>query len=134
MPHKLPKYVRTKTAKGKTYFYFDTGQANEHGRPILKALPPLRDPGFSRAVSMLTTAREMRIDAPQLMTVSALADLYEKSQQFKGLAEASRSVYSLYLRAIRKKLGEAPACVQAPALTRSTARHSTPTSPRRCSA
>ncbi len=35
----LPRYVRKKTAKGRTYFYFDTGKQSADGKPILTPLP-----------------------------------------------------------------------------------------------
>lgn len=106
---KLPKYVRPKTAKGKTYLYFDTGQVNEAGKVILKPLPPIDDPTFGRALSMARTMRERREQTPHVLTVATLANMYEKSQEFARLAEATRNSYSLYLRQARDKLGIAPA-------------------------
>lgn len=109
MPRKLPKYVRSKTAKGKTYLYFDTGSLSEDGKPILKRLPALGDPTFGRALSAAQGARERRDATPHVLTVAALANLYEKSQEFARLAPASRVNYSTYLKAVRERLGIAPA-------------------------
>lgn len=109
MPHKLPKYVRRKTAKGKTYLYFDTGQVDDNGKAVLKRLPDLRDPGFSRAVSMAQDARNKRQDVPEGLTLNALISLYEKSPKFRSLAPASQALYALYLKRARKELGIAPA-------------------------
>jgi integrase len=109
MPRKLPKYVRSKTAKGKTYLYFDTGAVTEGGKAILKRLPGLRDPTFGRALSAAESARERRDSTPHVLTVATLANLYEKSQEFARLAPASQINYGTYLKAARERLGIAPA-------------------------
>lgn len=109
MPRKLPKYVRTKSAKGRTYYYFDTGQLNELGKPVLKRLPDIKDPGFSRACAAAATTRESREHTPNVLTVATLASLYEKSQEFAKLAPASRINYGTYLREARERFGIAPA-------------------------
>jgi integrase len=109
MKNKLPKYVRRKMAKGKLYLYFDTGQVNEVGKPILKALPGINDAGFGRAVGMAREARERRESVSTELTVAGLASLYEKSPKFVSLAAKTRESYSLYLRQIRERLGIAVA-------------------------
>lgn len=109
MRHKLPKYCRRKTAKGKAYLYFDTGQVNEAGKPILKRLPSIDDPGFGRALAHGRTMRERRDQTPHVLTVAMLATMFENSQEFARLADASQRSYSLYLRLAREKLGIAPA-------------------------
>lgn len=109
MLRKLPKYVRSKTAKGKTYLYFDTGAVTDAGKTILKRLPGLRDPTFGRALSAAESARERRDATPHVLTVATLANLYEKSQEFARLAHASQVNYGTYLRAARERLGIAPA-------------------------
>lgn len=114
MPRKLPKYVRTKTAKGKTYLYFDTGQRDDDGKLILKRLPDVKDPTFGRALSAAQTTRDRRSATPHVLTVAALANLYEKSQEFGRLAHASRINYGTYLKAARERLGIAPAAEVTP--------------------
>jgi integrase len=109
MKKKLPKYVRTKTAKGKQYLYFDTGQQAEAGKQILKRLPSIDDPSFGRALNAARSMRERRELTPHVLTVATLASLFENSQEFTRLAEATRGSYSLYLRQARDKLGIAPA-------------------------
>jgi integrase len=103
------KYVRRKTAKGKEYFYFDTGQLDDRARPILKSLPHMRDAGFARAYAALREARDSRGNVAQEMTVAGLSRLYERSPKFASLADKTRESYSLYLGQIRDKLGDAPA-------------------------
>jgi integrase len=109
MPRRLPKYVRTKTAKGRAYLYFDTGTLTEQGKPILKRLPDIKDPAFARAYAAADSARKRRDHTPYVLTVAVLADLYEKSQEFARLAPASRVNYGTYLRVARERLGIAPA-------------------------
>jgi integrase len=109
MPRKLPKYVRPKTAKGKTYLYFDTGQVTEDGKAILKRLPDLKDPSFGRSLAAAQSARERRASTPNVLTVATLANLYEKSPEFARLAYASRINYATYLKAARERIGIAPA-------------------------
>lgn len=102
MPRKLPKYVRAKVAKGKTYLYFDTGRA-------LVRLPAIKDARFGRALADAQKARDTKIEVANVMTVALLADLYESSQEFARLAPASRKIYSQYLKLARDQLGIAPA-------------------------
>lgn len=109
MKNKLPKYVRRKMAKGKPYLYFDTGQLSETGKPILRKLPGINDPTFGRELAVARAARDSRGNVEHQLTVSGLASLYEKSPKFRGLADATRDSYSLYLRQIRERIGDAPA-------------------------
>jgi integrase len=113
--NRLPKYVRRKTAKGKQYLYFDTGQRSEDGKPILTPLPAVNDPTFSRAVATAQDARDKRGTVPTELTVAGLANLWEKSPSFTALAKATQDSYSLYLGQIRERLGIAVAKELAPA-------------------
>ncbi len=109
MKTKFPQYVRRKVAKGKLYLYFETGQFDERGKPILVRLPGINDPAFGRAVGTLAEARKKRGVVEFELTVAVLADLYEKSPKFARLADKTRESYSLYLRQIRDRIGKAPA-------------------------
>ncbi len=106
--HRIP-HVRTKTAKGRTYLYFDTGVRNEFGKPVLSRLPDARDPTFPTALAMAKAGRAGRGKVNMVLTVNGLANLYEKSADHAALAEKSRTLYGSYLRQIRKALGPAPA-------------------------
>lgn len=106
--HRL-QYVRRKTAKGRTYLYFDTGLRGENGRLILTRLPDVNDPRFGTALSVARASRTKRGNVAPSLTVSGLANLFEKSADFTALAPKSQSLYGLYLRQIRKHLGPAPA-------------------------
>lgn len=108
MPHDLPQGVRRKVAKGRTYYYFDTG-AKKDGKPILKRLPDVRDPDFGRMLAAAQSGRARRAKVEGVLTVAALADLYEKSPEFTKLAATTRRSYELNLDKARKRLGIAPA-------------------------
>jgi integrase len=104
----LPKHVRSKVAKGRTYYYFDTG-AKANGKAVLKRLPDIRDPEFGRMLSAAQSGRTRRGKIKGVLTIAGLADLYEKSPEFRKLAEATRRSYELNLDKARKRLGIAPA-------------------------
>jgi integrase len=108
MPPNLPKHVRRKVAKGREYFYFATGQRVE-GKEVLKRLPDIRDPEFGRMLSAAQSGRTRRGKIKGVLTIAGLADLYEKSPEFRKLAEATRRSYELNLDKARKRLGIAPA-------------------------
>ncbi len=109
MKTKFPKYVRRKVAKGKLYLYFDTGLPDERGKTILTRLPGIDDPKFGAALKLAAEARKNRGKVEFELTVSVLADLFEKSPKFTRLAAKTRESYSLYLRQIRERIGKAPA-------------------------
>lgn len=105
MPRELPKHVRRKVAKGKTYYYFDTG-VKVDDQPVLKRLPDIRDPNFGQMLSAAQGGRTRRgTVAKGALTIGKLADLYEKSPEFKKLAEATRRSYSGNLEKARKRFG-----------------------------
>lgn len=92
-----PLYVHTKVAKGKTYYYFDTGQKNASGRPILSRLPDKRDPTFGRALADATSARKKREKVPDVRNFDWLVRAFEASPEFKGKAENTKKLYSRHL-------------------------------------
>lgn len=106
---KLPRYVRAKRAKGRVYLYFDTGRADDRGRPILQRLPGLDDPTFGVALGRARAAREGRANVARQLTVAGLIALYEKSPHFAALALKSRDVFRTYLGQIERRVGKAPA-------------------------
>ncbi len=106
---KLPQHVRMKRAKGRVYYYYDTGQKNDSGKPILKPLPSADDPAFGRTLATAQRLRTMRASTPDQLTVSGLINMFEKSPEFKRKAKKTQSVYHTYLKQIGEKLGIAPA-------------------------
>lgn len=104
----LPKHVRRKVAKGRTYYYFDTG-AKAGGKAVLKRLPDIRDPDFGRMLSAAQSGRTRRHKVAGILLVPNLADLYERSPDFRKLALTTRRSYELNLDKARKRLAEVPA-------------------------
>lgn len=102
--------VRKKTAKGKDYFYYATGQKDARGREILTKLPHTSDPTFARAYAAAKAGKTRRTaEKPVVMTVRRMLDLWEKSPQWKELAATTRRSYSHYGDLIREEFGDAPA-------------------------
>src|ERR1051326_7478840 len=104
----LPKHVRRKVAKGRVYYYFSTGVKID-GKEVLKRLPDIRDPNFGRMLSAAQSGRTRRGKVKGVLTVPGLADLYEKSPEFKNLSAATRRSYERNLDKARKLLSIAPA-------------------------
>ncbi len=108
----LPKWTRHKTAKGRDYYYFDTGLKKDNGQPILTPLPHIRDPRFGAAHGRAVAARGSRVRKSTVLTLDGLIRLFEKSPEFHALSTSSQSSYCRYLaRAnalIRTKAGDSP--------------------------
>lgn len=92
-----PLYVHTKNAKGKTYYYFDTGQKKPNGRPILSRLPDKRDPTFGRKLADAQSLRKKRERVPDVRDFEWLVRAFETSPEFKRKAHNTKRLYSLYL-------------------------------------
>jgi integrase len=108
MPRELPKHVRRKVSKGHTYYYFDTG-TKIAGKAVFKRLPDIRDPDFGRMLAAAQSGRTRRGTVKGPLTLAGLADLYERSPEFRGLAKTTQRSYQLNLDKARKRLGIAPA-------------------------
>lgn len=105
----LPKHVRRKAAKGRAYYYFDTGRKNEAGKPLLTRLPDLRAPDFGTALSTANRLRTMRQrPLPAFLTVAKMIDLFEKSREYRSKAKGTQTSYSHYFKQIRDEMGAAP--------------------------
>lgn len=103
-----PKHVRRVRAKGRDYYYFNTGKISD-GKPVYSRLPDIADPGFWGSYS---TMMGHRARAPQAssLTVPKLIDLYQRSPKYRNeLAESSRYNYDIYLRRLGELLPTAPA-------------------------
>lgn len=107
MPLSLPKHVRRKVSKGRTYYYFDTGQKID-GKPVLARLPDLRDPKFGGSLAALQGHRSRRAPV-ELLKVPKLVDEYESSPAWRALSPNSQRLYEIYLRRLEKLLPTAPA-------------------------
>lgn len=108
---KLPKYVRVKTAKRRTYYYFDAGRRQDGGRELIK-LPDIKDPRFGGVLARAQATRTSKRNRQGTLTLDGLIRLFEKSPEFDILAESTRRSYSRYLalanKMIRTKAGDSP--------------------------
>lgn len=89
-------YVHHKRAKGRSYWYFSTG-ATKNGRPILKRLPAPSDPEFPRAYQAARAGRTRRTSVQDERNFDWLCRTYEKSPEFRSLAENSKRNYLRHL-------------------------------------
>ncbi|MCE7797898.1 tyrosine-type recombinase/integrase [Sphingobium sufflavum] len=105
----LPHVKRT-TAKGRTYYYFNTGKTDEAGKTIFKPLPNPRDPGFGGTYAALLGHRNRKVDV-NIITVSKLVDMYQRSPHFSKLAKNTRKIYDTYLTAFVNDFGPAEAAL-----------------------
>lgn len=106
----MPPGVHRKTAKGHVYYYFNTGQKDTAGKPIMKRLPDLNAIDFGPAYSSALRSKSMRAKATTgAMTVRGLVELYEKSKVFASKAPSTKKTYGTYLARLVDMLGPAPA-------------------------
>lgn len=102
--------VKKVTAKGKAYFYFRTGRYRADGKEILSPLPDMADPKFGDSYASHKAAKSRKANARRELTVTDLADLYERSPAFtKELAKGSQRIYRIYLKQLKAALPTAPA-------------------------
>lgn len=102
------KVVRPK--RGKTYYYFKTGQINPQGKPIYAKLPDMKATGFWDAVAAFRGAKTKRQVVEGELTLRGMISLYQKSEKWRKLAEKTRNIYSIYLATLADAFGgDAPA-------------------------
>ncbi|NIJ18447.1 integrase [Sphingomonas naasensis] len=102
----LPKYVKRVRAKGRTYYYFDTGKVAD-GKKVYARLPDLRSREFGGSYAALLGHRN-RGHSTELVRTPRLIDLYQRSPAYRGLSDASKKLYDIYLRKLEKLLPTAP--------------------------
>ncbi len=103
----LPKHVRRVVAKGRTYYYFNTGKT-DGGKVIWARLPDIRSVEFGGTYASMLGHRNRRA-RPGAMTIPQLIDLYERSPAYRRLAPSSKLNYDIYLRRLATLLPTAPA-------------------------
>lgn len=103
-----PKHVRRVRAKGRDYYYFNTGKV-ESGKPVYARLPDMADSTFWGSYAAMVGHRN-RQPAAGALTVPQLVDLYQRSPKYRNeLAVSSRYNYDIYLLRLSKLLPTAPA-------------------------
>lgn len=99
------KYVKFVRSKGHLYAYFNTGK-KVAGKLVWNPLPTSASPEFFQSYAAMLGARTKR--AQNVRTVADLADIYQKSEQFKQLSKGSQRLYSITIRRIEEQLGKFP--------------------------
>lgn len=102
----LPKYVKCVRAKGKAYYYFDTGKRVD-GKKVYAPLPSPRSPEFGGKYAAYLGHRN-RGHRVELTRIPKLIELYQKGPAYRGLSEASKKLYDIYLRRLEKLMPTAP--------------------------
>lgn len=103
----LPKHVRRVRAKGRDYYYFDTGR-DVNGKKVWVRLPDIRSTDFGGAYATLLGHRN-RIPKQGALTIPQLIDLYERSSDYRSLAANTQIKYGANLRRLSGLLPTAPA-------------------------
>jgi integrase len=89
-------YVHKKVAKGKTYYYFNLG-LDDSGNRMLKRLPDIRSHKFGAAYAAAKGQRTKLESGGGVKDFDWLCRIYEKSPEYRRLAEASKQLYSRHL-------------------------------------
>lgn len=89
-------YVHKKTAKGRTYYYFDLGR-DESGNRVLKRLPDVRSHAFASAYKAAKAQRTKQGSVSSAKDFDWLCRTYEKSPEFRKLADNSKRLYARHL-------------------------------------
>lgn len=109
-PARIIKHVKRTKAKGRFYYYFDTGQDDDKGKRIWKRLPDPADRTFGATYAAMLGHRSRRANVEQRLTLAKLIDMYQASDEFtKKKAATTRRLYRLYQGELADKLGSGPA-------------------------
>ena len=107
MPLKALPHVKYVKARGRHYWYFDTG-TTVNGKPVYKRLPHIKDDRFGESYASFMAGRTRRANVADLMTVAKMIELFEASDKFAALATGTRKNYGIHLRKIDALVGRAP--------------------------
>lgn len=104
IPH--VKHVR---AKGRDYYYYDTGELKPNGAKLFKRLPDVKADDFGAKLAAHEAWRTKRAKTGASgTTVTALIRYYSDSSEFARLAASTQRVYQISLSKIEAEMGEAP--------------------------
>lgn len=94
MRRKSLAYVKTVRARGKVYYYFDTGETNIEGKKIYRPLPPKGADNFGSVYAAYLGHRTRKSVGE--LTVPKLVGLYQASTEFARLAPNTQRLYRRY--------------------------------------
>lgn len=102
----MPKHVRRVVAKGKAYYYFNTGKI-VGGKVKWARLPDIRSREFGGSYATMLGHRNRQPKISSI-TVPEVIDLFQKSPDWRRLADSSRYNYDIYLRRLATLMPSAP--------------------------
>lgn len=101
---KLPAYVHRKPARGRVYYYFNTGRKTAKGKLILVRLPDYASNGFPKAYAACLEAREAGLEPMAELTVPEFCEKFRRSPRFKSRAKGTQESYLTYLKVIEDQM------------------------------
>ena len=108
-PFPIIKHVKRVMAKGKAYYYFNTGRKCIKGRVIYAPLPDVADDSFWPRYGALKGVLKKREVVAGQMTVPKLINLYRKSPKWREHAPNTRRLYDSGLDYAAKVFSISPA-------------------------
>lgn len=101
------KWIKIVRAKGRRYYYFDTGRM-VGGKKVYTRLPDPKSPDFGAIYAVLLGHRNRGVPS-EAMRVPKLIDLFRRSAAYTAdITASSRRVYDIYLRRFEKLMPTAP--------------------------
>lgn len=102
----LLRWVKVVRAKGKRYYYFDTGRLVD-GKKVFNRLPDPKSPDFGNTYAIMLGHRNRGLPSDS-MRVPKMIDLFQRSPAYGGLSSGSKRVYDIYLRRFERLMPSAP--------------------------
>jgi hypothetical protein len=90
---RLPRYVHRKIARGRTYYYFDTGQRGPKGKRLFAPLPNPGTRAFDRELERVRLARWRRETAAMPSMATKPADFGEFSVALLNAPQTGDDLY-----------------------------------------
>ena len=97
------KHVKIVTAKGKRYYYFDTGLTKPNGARLYVPLPHPETGGFGVQYAHQQGLRRKRERKVELFSVADAVRYYEASERFAKKAQGTQQKYLIYMKRMARK-------------------------------
>lgn len=91
------------------YLYFNTGEKDEHRRPIYTALGKKGDIEVGQRYSLALAARTRRGGTPTSLLVPQLSARYQRSPEYTKRSVGTQRTYAVYLNRLSVEFDSAPA-------------------------
>lgn len=97
------KHVKIVTAKGKRYYYFDTGMTKPNGARLYVPLPHPDTGDFGVQYAHQKGLRRKRERKVELFSVADAVRYYEMSERFAKKAQGTQQKYLIYMKRMVRK-------------------------------